>query len=136
MANGEIGAAADTGANLNAAGVAKLAYQRPSLTVYGSVRELTGASSNAAIADGGAKGTGMATSDPALKENAIRIGSHPAGFGIYLFDYKAEFQDEHGQGRQFGVMANEVEVIAPEAVVVRADGYRAVNYSLLGITRH
>jgi hypothetical protein len=130
MANGELGAA-DTGASLAAGGV-KLAYQRPSLSVYGSVRELTGASSIGKKSDGNK----AMSSDPALKENAVRIGTHPAGFGIYLFDYKAEHRAAHGHGRQFGVMANEVEMVLPEAVMVRADGYRAVNYSMLGITHH
>ena len=134
MANGVIGTS-DQGSLGNVADGAKLAYQRPSLTVYGSVRKLTGGASGFKNPDGSLPGT-MTVSDPALKESAVRIGSHPAGFGIYLFDYKAEFQAAHGHGRQFGVMANEVERVAPEAVVVRADGYRAVNYSLLGITRH
>ena len=127
--------AADTGVNLDGAGVAKLAYQRPSLTVYGSVRELTGAATGA-NGDGNALNMIGKTSDPAAKENAVRIGTHPAGFGIYLFDYKADLRDAHGHGRQFGVMANEVEAVLPEAVIVRADGYRAVNYSMLGITHH
>ena len=102
--------AADTGVNLDGAGVAKLAYQRPSLTVYGSVRELTGAATGA-NGDGNALNMIGKTSDPAAKENAVRIGTHPAGFGIYLFDYKADLRDAHGHGRQFGVMANEVEVV-------------------------
>ncbi len=132
MANGELGAT-NPCAGSDVAGT-KLAYQSPSLTVYGSVRELTGGTSGMS---GDANGKFMAgKSDPAVKENAVRIGSHPAGFGIYLFDYKAEFQAAHGHGRQFGVMANEVELVVPEAVVVEADGYRAVNYGLLGITRH
>ena len=133
MANGVIGTS-DQGSLGNVADGSKLAYQRPSLTVYGSVRELTGASSGP---NGDGNGFNMAkTSDPAAKENAVRIGTHPAGFGIYLFDYKAECRDEHGHGRQFGVMANEVELLVPEAVVVRADGYRAVRYDLIGITLH
>lgn len=132
MANGELGASDATVGT-------KLAYQRPSLTVYGSVRELTGGTSGG-VGDAGAQtmttGTGKTGSDPALKENAVRIGTHPAGFGVYLFDYKPEHRDAHGHGRQFGVMANEVELVAPQAVVVEADGYRAVDYGLLGITRH
>ena len=134
MANGGLDAA-DTGVNLDGAGVAKLAYQRPSLTVYGSVRELTGAATGA-NGDGNSLNMVAKASDPAAKENAVRIGTHPAGFGIYLFDYKADLRDAHGHGRQFGVMANEVEMVLPEAVMVRADGYRAVNYSMLGITHH
>ena len=133
MANGEISTSdLDVGSEASAT---KLAYNRPSLTVYGSVRELTGGASG-----GGTDSTGMVqtgkTSDPAAKENVVRIGTHPVGFGIYLFDYKADLRDAHGHGRQFGVMANEVEMILPEAVMVGADGYRVVNYSLLGITHH
>jgi hypothetical protein len=130
LGNSNLGAESDISAT-------KLAYQRPSLTVYGSVRDLSGGASGG-FADGVANKS-MATSgksDPAVKENAVRIGTHPAGFGIYLFDYKAGYKDAHGHGRQFGVMANEVEIVAPEAVVIEADGYRAVNYTMLGITRH
>lgn len=70
-----------------------------------------------------------------MKENVLRVGEHPAGFGLYLFDYKPEFS-AFGTGRQFGVMADEVEKIVPEAVTVGSHGFRTVNYALLGITRH
>ena len=112
---------------------AKRHYSAPVLTVYGSVRDLTGNNSGQAFVDG--KGMTMATmSDPAAKENIVRVGEHPAGFGLYLFDYKAEFRDAWGHGRKFGVMADEVAAIVPEAVVVQANGYRAVDYARLGIT--
>jgi hypothetical protein len=113
----------------------KLSYSVPALTVYGSVRDLTGDVSGGA-GDMTLPATGMGVSDPAAKENVVRVGEHAAGFGLYLFDYKPEFRDVHGHGRQFGVMADEVETIVPEAVMVNADGYRVVNYTLLGITRH
>lgn len=110
-------------------------YSRPELKVYGSVRNLTGGSSGS-MSDG----TGIQTlamgmiSDPAAKENIVKVDTHPAGFGLYLFDYKAEFRDVHGRDRQFGVMADEVEKIVPEAISVGDDGYRRVDYSKLGIT--
>ena len=44
----------------------------------------------------------------------FRIGHHPNGFGLYLFDYKVEFQGAWGRGRQFGVMADEVESVMPD----------------------
>jgi len=116
----------------------KLAYSAPSLTVFGSVRELTRASQGSGT-DGGAAGMSRAVgkgSDPALKDNIVRVGEHPAGFGLYLFDYKAEMQETYGYGRQFGVMADEVELVIPEAVSVAANGYRHVDYSVLGITLH
>lgn len=113
---------------------AKRVYCAPNLTVYGSVKSLTGAISNGMYADNGGKHM-VGSSDPAVKENVVRVGEHPAGFGLYLFDYKPEFS-KFGTGRQFGVMADEVEKIVPEAVTIGSDGYRMVNYALLGITRH
>lgn len=113
---------------------AKKPYRSPTLTIYGSVKELTGNKSGVNAGDA----TSMMTtepSDPAVKENIVRVGEHPAGFGLYLFDYKAEF-DSFGTGRQFGVMADEVERVMPEAVSVGSHGYRTVDYALLGITRH
>jgi hypothetical protein len=110
----------------------KKPYRSPTLTVYGSVKELTGNNSGT---NSGDSNTMMRTgSDRALKQNIVRVGEHPAGFGLYLFDYKPEFIDQ-GAGRQFGVMADEIEGIVPEAVTVEANGYRSVDYSLLGITR-
>jgi hypothetical protein len=114
---------------------AKRHYAAPVLTVYGSVRDLTGNNSGLNTGDG----NGMAMdvmSDPAAKENIVRVGEHPAGFGLYLFDYKAEFRDAWGHGRKFGVMADEVAAIVPEAVSVQENGYRAVDYAQLGIVLH
>jgi hypothetical protein len=110
----------------------KSEYKTPELKLLGSIRDLTGASSGTV----GDSSLNMAPSDPALKENIARVGDHPAGFGLYLFDYKPEFADRCGQGRKFGVMADEVEVIVPEAVSRDAFGYRQVDYSLLGVTSH
>ena len=53
--------------------------------------------------------------------------------GLYLFDYKAEYRQQWGQGRQFGVMAQEVETFMPQAVCVHSDGYKMVKYAMLGI---
>ena len=110
----------------------KKPYHSPILTVYGSVKELTGAFSGATTADVNAMMLTM--SDRSLKQNIVQVGEHPIGFGLYLFDYKPEFAD-FGVGRQFGVMADEVERFVPEAVTVGAPGYRSVNYARLGITR-
>lgn len=112
----------------------KSPYRAPALTVYGTVRELTGAITPAGPGDGGAFMN--APSDRAFKENAVRIGEHPSGYGLYLFDYKPEFRDAFGHGRQFGVMAQEVESIVPGAVSIAEDGYRRVDYARLGIVRH
>ncbi len=65
------------------------------------------------------------------KENILRVGTHPLGIGLYLFDYKQEYRDRWGHGKQCGVMADEVEAVLPEAVSVHPDGYNTVNYAML-----
>jgi hypothetical protein len=107
------------------------AYTSPQLRVYGPVSRLTM----------GATGTGpdgvMMTmspgmgSDRSIKENIVRVGTHPLGIGLYLFDYKPEFRDANRHDRQLGVMADEVETILPEAVTVHPDGYKMVDYAIL-----
>lgn len=69
----------------------------------------------------------------ALKQNIVRVGTHPSGFGLYLFEYKAPYREQAGYGRQFRVIALDVEAIVPEAVINHADGYKRVNYTTLGI---
>lgn len=114
---------------------ARASYSRPELTVYGSVRNLTGGSVGS-MNDGSATRTlamGM-MSDPRTKENVVEVGRHAAGFGLYLFDYKPAFHVEGGAGRKFGVMADEVARIVPDAVMTDENGYMRVDYSKLGIT--
>jgi len=121
--------------------VTKLAYSAPVFKVFGSVNVLTLGAAGTSC-DGVNTGSnnqkssaGNCVSDPSAKENVLRVGTHALGFGLYLFDYKSEFCDAWGFGRQFGVMADEVEAVMPAAVCVHPDGYKMVNYSMLGITR-
>jgi len=113
----------------------KLDYRSPELVCFGRVRELTQAGTGGCneSASGCTKNPKKSASDPRAKENIVRIGEHPFGIGLYLFDYKPEFQAHWGYGRQFGVMADEVEAVMPEAVCEHADGYRMVDYAMLGV---
>lgn len=111
----------------------KKAYNPPRLVKYGEVRTLTQAGSTGASEVMGTGGSKKA-SDRALKQNIARIGEHPLGFGLYLFDFKPEHR-AHGDGRQFGVMAQEVEIVAPQAVGRDAAGHAVVDYAALGILR-
>lgn len=121
--------------------VGKAVYSAPYLKVFGSVSGLTMGPAGTRC-DGGNSGSNQARvaqcpagSDPYIKENIARVGTHPMGFGMYLFDYKPEFRSAWGYGRQFGVMADEVKSVLPEAVVTHPDGYMMVDYALLGISR-
>ena len=119
-----------------------LPYEVPVLVQFGSVRELTqGGSVGPGETPGNCANTTKTApcpgspSEPALKENIVRVGDDPRGFGIYLFDYRPEFKAEFGSGRQFGVMADEVEAVAPDAVSFDPRGFRVVHYDRLGIQR-
>jgi hypothetical protein len=113
---------------------AKKTYSPPRLVKYGEVRTLTQGGSTGGTENVTMQANKMA-SDRALKENIARIGDHPLGFGVYLFDFKPEHRAAHGDGRQFGVMAQEVESVAPYAVGRDAAGYAMVDYAALGILR-
>ena len=105
-------------------------YSRPVLQVFGSVAQLT---MSGLLSKGDGAQMMMATSDRRLKEDIVRIGDHPLGIGLYLFRYRAPLHARFGSGRRLGVMADEVEAILPDAVVVQADGYKAVDYARLGL---
>jgi len=77
-------------------------------------------------------GTGLgiyARSDRRLKENIELVGrDERTQLPLYEFEYKG------GSGRRFlGVMADDVENVFPDAVFTMPDGFKAVNYHMLGI---
>ena len=62
-------------------------------------------------------------SDPRLKSNVVRVGTHRLGIGVYEYDIFGK--------RQRGVMADEVESVMPEAVALHPSGYKMVNYGMI-----
>jgi hypothetical protein len=72
-------------------------------------------------------------SDVNTKQNIVKVGSLPNGLNLYTFEYKDEFKNhpKAGHGLQFGVMAQEVEKVIPEAVSLDKSGYKVVDYSYL-----
>lgn len=112
---------------------AKKRYAAPRLVYYGDVRTLAQSGSmwpNEFTWMG--MTFGMRPSDRALKENVVRIGEHPLGIGLYLFDYAPALAARYGHGRQIGVMADEVAAVLPHAVSVDAQGHVVVDYDALG----
>jgi hypothetical protein len=62
--------------------------------------------------------------------NALKIVNNLRGT-TYEFD-KAKFPDrQFADGKQYGVIAQEVEKVLPELVSTASDGYKAVNYQAL-----
>lgn len=76
-------------------------------------------------------GAAIMASDIRTKENIKPIGWLPNGLPVYEYEYKPEFKDQWGHGKQVGVMAQEVEQVMPEAVIEHPDGYKMVNYGAL-----
>jgi len=81
----------------------------------------------------GLAGAGIMRSDIRTKENIKNVGWLPNGLPVYEFEYKPEFKNDSfaGHGKFVGVMAQEVEMVQPEAVITNADGYKMVNYGVL-----
>jgi hypothetical protein len=70
-----------------------------------------------------------AFSDRRLKTNIELVGTDPAS-GFNLYEYEYTFLP----GKTFrGVMADEVEAVIPEAVFTDANGYKSVNYGMIGV---
>jgi hypothetical protein len=84
---------------------------------------------------GGAGGSsGTSGSDINLKENIAKLWQAANGLNVYEFEYKPEFKDHPlcGHGRFLGYMAHEVEKVMPDAVVIMDNGFKAVNYDMIG----
>jgi hypothetical protein len=109
-------------------------YSKPKLTSFGAVRVLTQTSTTGSSEGSGGSGVMKPGCDRRLKHTIREVGKHPWGFNLYLFEYKPEFQQKHGAGLQFGVMADEVAGIVPEAVSTGDDGFSRVDLARLGIT--
>jgi hypothetical protein len=67
-------------------------------------------------------------SDIRTKENIKQIGQLNSGLNVYEYTYKPEFNIP---GVHVGVMAQDVVKVKPEAIVMRDDGYMAVNYAMI-----
>ena len=69
----------------------------------------------------------FSASDVRLKEDIRRVGTNRLGLGVYQYRYKGM------DGVWEGVMAQEVEVMHPGAIRALPFGYKAVDYSKLGL---
>lgn len=73
----------------------------------------------------GSVASGIAASDRRLKKKIAKVGKLKNGLNLYQYFYIND------AGPYVGVMADEVEQIAPEALGPVIGGYQTVNYDLL-----
>lgn len=79
------------------------------------------------------KGVKKLFSDERMKTNVKFVRKMPNGLNLYQYEYRKEFKDIAGHGVFEGYMAREVEKRYPKAVQIESNGYKSVNYSLVGI---
>jgi hypothetical protein len=76
--------------------------------------------------------TAFGGSDRRIKENIEEVGvDQRTALPLYEFNYVKEFSDPNVRYR--GVMADDVELVYPDAVAETEFGYKVVNYGMLGI---
>ena len=92
----------------------KKVYRPPALRRFGRVSGVTQGSGNK-MPDFGSMSAGR-MSDRALKHKVVRVGTHPMGMGLYLFNYIPGIDGVDPEQRRFGVMADEVLALCPGAV--------------------
>lgn len=114
-----------SGQNVNAAPIFQGVQEqgRAAMDAYG-IRANAAAQQNAGLYGALGSAAGMvAMSDIRLKTNITRIGTHPLGIGIYEYDIFGH--------REIGVMAQELEKVKPEAVILHSSGFKMVDYGAL-----
>jgi hypothetical protein len=72
-------------------------------------------------------------SDERMKTNIKFVRKMPNGLNLYQYEYRKEFKGIAGHGVFEGYMAHEVEKRYPKAVQIESNGYKSINYSLVGI---
>lgn len=95
--------------------------------IFGS---FLGTETGAAAASAGWKWL-IGLSDERLKENLVKFGTMENGINVYRWDWKDEAKGLVGDQPAFGVIAQEVQEIVPEAVTEGPDGYLRVNYGMI-----
>ena len=114
-----------TGQNVAAAPIFQGVQQtgQSAMDLYG-IKANAAASANQGLYSAlGAGASLIGASDIRLKSNIVRVGTHPLGIGIYEYDIFDR--------RERGVMAQELEKVKPEAVLLHPSGYKMVNYGVI-----
>ena len=68
-------------------------------------------------------------SDSRLKTNIRKVGELASGLNTYFWDWTEEAKQFVGNQSTFGVIAQEAQLLFPEAVMMHPDGYLTVDYA-------
>jgi hypothetical protein len=74
----------------------------------------------------------FAGSDIRLKTNIKQVGKLDNGIKLYTWKWTDEAKKIVNNQPEYGVIADEVQHIIPEAVIRGSDGYLRVNYAAIG----
>lgn len=126
------GARGGNALNIQSGKVASLQSARGHASMGGGARTGGGGRAPAAAARGGGGrggrgGGGRGRSDIRLKHDITLLGRLDNGLAFYRFTYNG------GYKAYVGVMAQEVQMVRPDAVVRDRDGYLSVLYDKLGL---
>ena len=80
----------------------------------------------------GAGATALSASDRRVKNNIEEFDSSEFLNEITGYKYNYKKPETHGEGDQVGVMAQDVEKVAPQAVNTNEDGVKEIDYNRLG----
>lgn len=145
IANGTVAAPSLAFTNSTGTGIYRPAADQLGITVAGSQKMIATANgvgvnggvataTNALVVTGKVKSTGInETSDARLKKNFASIDGaldRVLSMSGKFYDWRvSEFPDKGlEEGRQVGVIAQEIEKILPEVVVTDDDGFKSVEY--------
>lgn len=84
------------------------------------------------IASAAAAAAPFAASDIRLKTNIKQVGKLDNGIKLYTWKWTDEAKNIVNNQPEYGVIADEVQHIMPEAVIRGSDGYLRVNYAAIG----
>lgn len=113
------------------AGLGSSTQMQQTSSGFGSQGFSGGPSPFSQIASAAATGAKFAMSDVRLKNEITFIGKLENGIKIYKWKWNEKGKELAGDQVEFGVLAQEVQKIVPEAVITGPDGYLMVNYGAL-----
>jgi len=115
--------------NIQSGRTTNLQSQRGRASIGGGGARVGGGGGGGRVAGGGGRagGGGGRRSDIRLKHDVVLIGHLDNGLGFYRFAYNGS------EKAYVGVLAQEVQSVEPDAVVVGRDGYLRVFYDKLGL---